>query len=180
VSTPEPFPTIRSVTPDSLEADLATGIVTVHPDIAKGLHEAIGGDIDFFVAESGEGKARGQVGVNWAGTTNPETRAALGLGKGNTAANIAFMEVPEGHRRRGIARALLQAVETEAVSRGYRKVFLSVAVGNTVARALYTSDGFVDTGLRRETPQFERSPDGTYGKPVRKKMDYLVKELGDS
>jgi ribosomal protein S18 acetylase RimI-like enzyme len=87
------------------------------------------------------------------------------------------MEVPEHYRRHGIARALLQAVEAEAARRGHRKVFLSVAVGNTAARALYENDGFVDTGLRRVTPQFDRSPGGTYGEPVRKEMEFMVKDL---
>jgi hypothetical protein len=55
MSDPELFFAIRLVTPDSLEADLASGRVSVHPYIAEGLREDIGGVIDFFVAESSEG-----------------------------------------------------------------------------------------------------------------------------
>lgn len=169
---------IRRVTAESLAEDLATGHVDVHPDIAADLPEGIGGGaIDFLVAESPAGEPRGQVGINWIGATSEQTRDALGLSEGETAPNIAFMETVEGHRRQGIARALLRAATAEIQRRGHRRAFLTVATGNAAARALYESEGFAYTGLTKDSPQRDRNPDRSYGAPTTSTMDFLAIDL---
>jgi GNAT superfamily N-acetyltransferase len=57
------------------------------------------------------------------------------------------LEVREAFRGRGIAASLLQAVEEECVLRRRDVLRVSVGIGNTVARALYSSRGFVESGV---------------------------------
>lgn len=52
-------------------------------------------------------------------------------------------------QRRGIGRALLEALLAEAARRGVRKVLLEVAVDNEPAQKLYGAYGFEAVGLRR-------------------------------
>jgi len=52
-------------------------------------------------------------------------------------------------QRRGIGRALLEALLAEAGRRGVRKVLLEVAVDNGPAQKLYDAYGFEAVGIRR-------------------------------
>jgi ribosomal-protein-alanine N-acetyltransferase len=52
-------------------------------------------------------------------------------------------------QRRGIGRALLEALLDEAVRRAARKVLLEVAVDNGPAQRLYGEYGFETVGVRR-------------------------------
>jgi [ribosomal protein S18]-alanine N-acetyltransferase len=52
-------------------------------------------------------------------------------------------------QRRGIGRALLEALLAEAARRGVGKVLLEVAVDNAPAQKLYAEYGFEAVGLRR-------------------------------
>jgi len=52
-------------------------------------------------------------------------------------------------RRRGVARRLLSELVTAARAAGARRVTLEVARGNTAARALYASAGFVEFNVRK-------------------------------
>jgi ribosomal-protein-alanine N-acetyltransferase len=52
-------------------------------------------------------------------------------------------------QRRGIGRALLEALLSEAGRRGVRKVLLEVAVDNAPAQKLYAAYGFEPVGVRR-------------------------------
>jgi ribosomal protein S18 acetylase RimI-like enzyme len=65
--------------------------------------------------------------------------------------NIHDLAVKPGRRGRGIGRALMQAVEDEARSRGACKVTLEVLGGNEPAKALYTSRGYGNYALDPET-----------------------------
>lgn len=58
------------------------------------------------------------------------------------------LAVAPEHRRRGVADALLSAVEAQARDRALRFITLEVRAGNTAARALYQKHGFVQVGLR--------------------------------
>ena len=60
--------------------------------------------------------------------------------------HVMTVAVHPRHRRRGYARAMISAAI--AARPGARRVHLEVRPGNTAARALYESMGFVETGLR--------------------------------
>ena len=64
---------------------------------------------------------------------------------------IANVAVHPDHRRRGIARLLVQAAQAESVSR----LMLEVRASNTAAIALYRSLGFTEDGIR---PRFYTHP----------------------
>lgn len=52
-------------------------------------------------------------------------------------------------RRRGLARAALDAAQRAARSRGARCIFLEVDEGNAPAIALYRAAGYVEVGRRK-------------------------------
>jgi [ribosomal protein S18]-alanine N-acetyltransferase len=60
--------------------------------------------------------------------------------------NIA---VRRSAQRRGIGRALLEALLAEAHLRGVRRTLLEVAVDNVAAQKLYANYGFEPVGVRR-------------------------------
>jgi [ribosomal protein S18]-alanine N-acetyltransferase len=64
-------------------------------------------------------------------------------------ADVLMVAVAPEHRRRGLARACLEAALAEAKARGAAKVLLEVAEPNTGARALYAGMGFAEAGRRR-------------------------------
>lgn len=70
------------------------------------------------------------------------------------------------HRRRGVARALLEHAEREARSRGLPAVSLETALDNAPGRALYEAAGFELAGERR--PQAGLPGFAAYVKPVRR------------
>jgi len=55
-----------------------------------------------------------------------------------------------GHRRQGIATALLGEVEREAAALGMASMTLEVRRTNAAARGLYAAHGFVEVGMRRD------------------------------
>jgi ribosomal protein S18 acetylase RimI-like enzyme len=61
--------------------------------------------------------------------------------------NIHDFAVVPGHRGAGIGRALLAAVEAEALKRGACKVTLEVLSGNDAAKRLYAANGYGDYQL---------------------------------
>ncbi len=61
--------------------------------------------------------------------------------------NIHDFAVLPGHRGAGIGKALLAAVEAEALKRGACKITLEVLSGNHPAKALYASQGYGDYQL---------------------------------
>jgi len=48
------------------------------------------------------------------------------------------------HRRRGLATALMAALQGWAAERGAHSVYLQVTAGNAAARALYRRSGFIE------------------------------------
>ncbi len=73
------------------------------------------------------------------------------------ACEILELAVTVSARRRGIARRLLDAAITDAVSEGARRCLLEVRDSNTAARALYAGAGFVVDGRRKS---YYRTPEG--------------------
>jgi ribosomal-protein-alanine N-acetyltransferase len=63
-------------------------------------------------------------------------------------AELLTIAVQAAHRRRGVGRALLDAVVERARQRGARVLFLEVGVDNPPARSLYSQVGFVEVGRR--------------------------------
>ncbi len=61
-------------------------------------------------------------------------------------------------RRRGVARALMQAARRYAGKAGTRRIFIEYAEDNQAAHALYQSVGYTSDGVR---PDYYRNSDGT-------------------
>ncbi|WP_144097135.1 GNAT family N-acetyltransferase [Croceicoccus sediminis] len=61
--------------------------------------------------------------------------------------NIHDLAVLPEHRGKGLGRALMRAVATEARKRGACKITLEVLSGNEGAKALYASEGFATYAL---------------------------------
>ena len=70
---------------------------------------------------------------------------------------ILSLGVAPEQRRRGTGSALLAAIGDEAERRGGHRVFLEVAADNTVARELYSANGFVQIARRNH---YYRRPAG--------------------
>jgi ribosomal protein S18 acetylase RimI-like enzyme len=67
---------------------------------------------------------------------------------GRRALFIFDVEVAEAFRGRGYGRAAMQLAEGEARQRGIHRIELNVFGGNTVARRLYQSLGYVERAVR--------------------------------
>jgi [ribosomal protein S18]-alanine N-acetyltransferase len=63
-------------------------------------------------------------------------------------AEVLTLAVEPGHRRRGVARALLEAGLAQAAAMGAEEAFLEVAADNLGALALYREAGFAQAGFR--------------------------------
>jgi GNAT superfamily N-acetyltransferase len=72
-------------------------------------------------------------------------------------ADVAKLIVHRRARRRGIARALMEAVEREAVAAGFTLLLLDTCLGGA-AEQLYASTGWVRVGA---VPGFALNPDGS-------------------
>jgi GNAT superfamily N-acetyltransferase len=68
------------------------------------------------------------------------------------AAEIKRMYVVPAARRRGVARALLGALESEARAMGYAIVRLDTGPRQPHAKALYTASGYVEIGDYNDNP----------------------------
>jgi ribosomal-protein-alanine N-acetyltransferase len=68
---------------------------------------------------------------------------------------LANLAVAPTERRRGIGRALLEAVLSDAADREVRELYLEVRQSNTAARRLYAAHQFEQVGRRRA---YYRSP----------------------
>jgi len=79
-------------------------------------------------------------------------------------AEVLTLAVEPSHRRRGVARALLQAGVVQAAAAGADMVFLEVAADNAGALALYRRAGFEQAGQRG----------GYYRRPGGETVDALV------
>jgi ribosomal-protein-alanine N-acetyltransferase len=63
---------------------------------------------------------------------------------------LANLAVSAGLRRRGIGRALVQAVLSDARAREIRELYLEVRQSNAAARELYAAHEFEQVGRRKE------------------------------
>jgi ribosomal-protein-alanine N-acetyltransferase len=72
----------------------------------------------------------------------------IGLTLISDDAHVMTIAVRPEHRRRGLARTLVEAALADPASAGARRVHLEVRPSNAGARAFYGLLGFVQTGLR--------------------------------
>jgi len=72
-----------------------------------------------------------------------------GLSVTGAEAWVQNIAVRKDRQRRGIGKALLEALLVEADRRGARPVLLEVAVDNATAQRLYDRYGFAPVGVRR-------------------------------
>jgi len=79
-------------------------------------------------------------------------------------AEILTLAVDPSHRRKGVARALIEASAATAVAAGAQTMFLEVAADNPAALGLYRSAGFEPVGSRK----------GYYARPGGATIDALV------
>ena len=70
------------------------------------------------------------------------------LERDRPAAKIGALVVDETHRGRGVGRALVEAVEQEARTRGCELLFLTTAASRDEAHVFYERLGFEQTGRR--------------------------------
>jgi ribosomal-protein-alanine N-acetyltransferase len=96
--------------------------------------------------------------VRFAVAREPEAGALMGyaiawyvLDEGE----LASLAVAPRNRRRGLGRMLLDVIVDDARSRGVERLFLEVRESNVAARALYSSQGFMEIGRRK---QYYRKP----------------------
>lgn len=73
---------------------------------------------------------------------------------------LANIAITSARRGRGLGRALLQHVVTEAAARRVEKLFLEVRASNAAALALYEAFGFERVGVRRD--YYERPKEDAY------------------
>jgi len=81
-----------------------------------------------------------------------EAEQPLGFALGRCIAGeaeVLTLAVLPAMRRRGLGRALLDALAAEASRRGAAALFLEVSAGNAAAQALYAGAGAVEVGRRR-------------------------------
>ena len=65
---------------------------------------------------------------------------------GDERAHLNLLAVAPGHRRRGVARALLTWLEESALTAGTFVIALELRAGNHSARAFYAALGYQETG----------------------------------
>lgn len=70
--------------------------------------------------------------------------------------HINTLAVDAGHRRQGLATAMMTHILTEAAAQGASRVYLEVRRSNLPAQRLYESLGFTVAGVRRN---YYTSPD---------------------
>ena len=91
----------------------------------------------------------------------PCARSLLAVLEGKTVGYLIYWLLPSeidvhnlavdpAHRRRGIGKALLQAIMEEARQKGCSRVTLEVRKSNEAAQRLYQSLGFVAQGIRKD------------------------------
>ena len=138
-----------------VEAYKAQDLLAVHPDYEDTLHDlGADGHGTVFVAvedgaqdtaEAGSGQLLGTVMLeSW----HPDSEVA----RGSDEAEVRALAVAPQVQRRGVGRALMQAVIEEATARGVRRLVLSTQPTMTGAHRLYQALGFIRDPERDWSP----------------------------
>jgi ribosomal-protein-alanine N-acetyltransferase len=135
--------------------------LTLHPFRPPPLRPLVADDWALALALDGRSLGGFWSEALWRGELGRPGALAYGHDGGGVLLSIAcgWVVVDELHitvlatapdwRRRGLGRALLQALAAAAFSRGCTRATLEVASGNQAALALYASAGFRTAGCRR-------------------------------
>jgi ribosomal protein S18 acetylase RimI-like enzyme len=138
-----------------VEAYKAQDLLAVNPDYEDTLH-ALGADGHGMVfvaveddarevAEAGSGQLLGTVMLEpW----HPDSEVA----RGSDEAEVRALAVAPQAQRRGVGRALMQAVIEEATARGTRRLVLCTQPAMTGAQQLYQALGFIRDPERDWSP----------------------------
>jgi len=131
------------------------------------------GELVQLVAWDSAGRSVGKAMLLFPGYEEYSTSAAR-----ERCAEIRDVGVVEDARRRGVATALIAAMEAEAVAGGMSRIGLTVAQGeeDAPARALYAKNGYRFAHGPFITSTNLRADDGT-PIPVGAVMTYLVRDL---
>jgi GNAT superfamily N-acetyltransferase len=107
-------------------------------DIARRLERLAASDNDRVVVAELDGELVGLAAL----------QVNLSVAYDDPVAKLAAMVVDDRHRGRGIGKALVAAIETEARARCCSSIFLTTAEGRASAHAFYRAIGFEETGRR--------------------------------
>lgn len=86
-------------------------------------------------------------------------------------AEVLTLATDPAHRRQGLARACLAALEAAAGTIGASVIFLEVAEDNAAAHGLYAAAGYLPSGRR---PGYYARPDGAVAALVLRKLLAMV------
>lgn len=143
-----------------------TRLTSAHSDVMSALHQsgfASGWSREAIETLLGSAHCVGlgafDPGTPDPGAFDPEFFGFLLLGLVADEAEIMTLVVAPKHRRRGIARALLEQAIITAKASGAASLFLEVSTENAAATALYTTFGFEETGRRPGYYQSENGAD---------------------
>lgn len=128
---------------DPLAAPLLDELAVEYADRYDGRAEAVSAWLRRYPAEEFAAPG-GAMLIGLLGET-PVTGGAFrrfGLVDGTETAELKRIWTDSGHRRRGFARALLAALETEIAARGYRRIYLTTGDRQPEAEALYLATGY--------------------------------------
>jgi ribosomal protein S18 acetylase RimI-like enzyme len=93
------------------------------------------------------------------------------------AAQIEDLRVSREHRRRGVARKLMQRAATEAAGHGFHTVGLGVDIGNTPARRLYFAEGYEESGTGQFVVSYPYIDEEGFERQAHETCTYLVKSV---
>ena len=110
--------------------------------------------------------------IRWLGPRNAEAMRLF-----PDAPEIYRLEVREAFRSAGLGRLLIEALESEARSRGFHEVSLGVGHENPRAYRLYQSLGYQDTVLTEYSDEYQYPLEGGGFGFARDLCRYLVKQL---
>lgn len=133
-------------------------------DQLKGIHS-------IFIAYKGR-KVIGSGFVRWAGPRDEGIRARY-----PEAPEIYRLLVADDYRSMGIGSAMIEAMEEEAIRRGFRQVSLGVSHTNPRAYQLYLRSGYVLSEITEYDDEYQlQHADGSV-ETIRDPCRYLVKDF---
>lgn len=133
----DPYPAYRLMPARRGDAELLAAMSQVH--IERGLKPAWGASrIRWHMRDADSVVLTARVGPTVAGFAI--------MRYGEDVAHLNLLAVAPGHRRRGVARALVQWLEETALTAGAFVIGLELREGNEAARALYRALGYRELG----------------------------------